>query len=124
MATALLVIHILIALGLIISVLLQRSEGGALGIGGGGGMMSGRGSANTLTRVTAVLAGCFFLTSIGLTILARTANETGSKIDSIEIQRPADKSDTGGADKKTDTPAEKAPDAKSETPAEPVIPAP
>src|SRR5579885_860407 len=52
------------------SVLLQRSEGGALGLGGGG-FLTGRGQANALTRATAILAGLFFLTSIGLTLLAR-----------------------------------------------------
>ena len=73
MTETLLVIHIFIALVMIVLVLLQRSEGGALGIGGGqggGGMFSGRGVADTLTRVTTFLAIAFFLTSIGLTILS------------------------------------------------------
>jgi preprotein translocase subunit SecG len=74
MQTVLLVIHLIIALALIGVVLLQRSEGGALGIGGGGGagsLFSARGVGNTLTRTTAILAVLFFLTSIGLTLLAR-----------------------------------------------------
>ncbi|MCB1547052.1 MAG: preprotein translocase subunit SecG [Hyphomicrobiaceae bacterium] len=74
MATVLLVIHLFIALGLVGVVLLQRSEGGALGIGGSGGaggFLTGRGTANLLTRVTAMLAAAFFVTSILLTILAR-----------------------------------------------------
>ncbi len=76
MAAVLLVIHLMIAASLIGVVLLQRSEGGALGIGGGGGggaggFMTGRGTANLLTRVTAVLALGFFITSILLTIMAR-----------------------------------------------------
>ena len=71
METLVLTIHILIALGLVGSVLLQRSEGGGLGIGGGGGgggggFMTARGTANLMTRVTAVLAACFFATSISL----------------------------------------------------------
>ena len=72
MTETLLVIHIFIALAMIVLVLLQRSEGGALGIGGGqgGGMFSGRGVADTLTRLTTFLAVVFFLTSIGLTILS------------------------------------------------------
>jgi preprotein translocase subunit SecG len=49
---------------------LQRSEGGGLGIGGGGGFMSSRGTANVLTRATAILAGAFFVTSLALSILA------------------------------------------------------
>jgi preprotein translocase subunit SecG len=77
MTTIILVIHLLIALALVGVVLLQRSEGGALGIGGGGGgagggaMFSSRGAANVLTRATAVLAAAFFVTSITLTIMAR-----------------------------------------------------
>lgn len=70
MQTVLIVFHLLIVLALVASVLLQRSEGGALGMGGGGGFMTGRGQANALTRATAILAGLFFLTSITLTMLA------------------------------------------------------
>ena len=71
MTTVLLVIHIMIALALIAVVLLQRSEGGALGIGGGGGFMTGRSAGNALTKTTAVLAAAFFATSLTLTLLAR-----------------------------------------------------
>jgi len=70
MQTVIIVIHLLIVLALIGVVLLQKSEGGALGMGGGGGFMTSRGSANVLTRATAILAGLFFLTSFGLSILA------------------------------------------------------
>ena len=76
MTTIVLVIHVLIAIALIGVVLLQRSEGGALGIGGsgggggGGGILSGRGAASLLTRTTAVLAASFMATSIILAILA------------------------------------------------------
>lgn len=70
MATVILIIHIMLALALIGVVLLQRSEGGALGIGGGGGFMTGRGAANFLTRVTAGLAAAFFATSMVLSIMA------------------------------------------------------
>ncbi|MBY0531163.1 MAG: preprotein translocase subunit SecG [Xanthobacteraceae bacterium] len=72
MHTTLIVLHLLIVLALIGVVLLQRSEGGALGIGGGGGggFMSNRGTANVLTRATALLAAGFFLTSLLLSILA------------------------------------------------------
>ena len=74
-ATVLLVLHLMIAAGLVGVVLLQRSEGGALGIGGGGGgggFLTGRGTANLLTRVTAGLAAAFFVTSLLLTILAQS----------------------------------------------------
>lgn len=73
MTTVILVIHLLIALALVGVILIQRSEGGALGGLGGttmGGMMSGRGTANLLTRTTAVLATCFMTTSLVLAILA------------------------------------------------------
>ena len=73
MITVLLVVHILIAVALIIVVLLQRSEGGGLGIGSTGGMggfMTARGTANLLTRATAVLAAAFMAMSILLAILA------------------------------------------------------
>ncbi len=83
MITFLLVVHIMIAMAMVASVLLQRSEGGALGIGGGGGFMTGRGAANALTRTTAVLALGFFLTSILLTIVARQGG-SGSLLQGLE----------------------------------------
>ncbi len=70
MQQVVLVIHLMLVLALIGAVLLQRSEGGGLGIGGGGGFMTSRGTANVLTRATAILAGLFFLTSLALSILA------------------------------------------------------
>ena len=78
MSTILLVVHLMIALAMIVLVLLQRSEGGALGIGGGSGdgLMSGRGLGNALTRTTGILAGLFFLTSIGLTVLGTMENRS------------------------------------------------
>ncbi len=70
MSTVLLLIHIMVALAMVGVVLLQRSEGGALGIGGGGGFMTGRSAGNALTKTTAILAACFFATSLVLSILA------------------------------------------------------
>lgn len=87
MQTVLLTIHTLIALALVGLVLLQRSEGGGLGIGGGGGagggFMTARGTANLLTKATAILATCFFLTSIGLAILAGAGSQTTSIVDEV-----------------------------------------
>jgi preprotein translocase subunit SecG len=78
MTTVILVVHIMIAAALVALVLVQRSEGGALGIGGGGGgFMSGRGAANLLTRITAVLAAGFFGTSLLLAVLA--SSNTGPR---------------------------------------------
>src|SRR5471030_510535 len=72
MQHVIIVIHLMLVLALIGVVLLQRSEGGGLGIGssGGGGFMSSRGTANVLTRATAILAAIFFVTSLVLSILA------------------------------------------------------
>ncbi|MBI1206494.1 MAG: preprotein translocase subunit SecG [Azospirillum sp.] len=86
METVILVIHLLIALALVGVILVQRSEGGGLGIGGGGGlggMMSARGTANLLTRTTAILAGCFMATSITLAILAGGQSRPRSIVDTI-----------------------------------------
>lgn len=71
MQTILIVVHLMIVLALVGVVLLQRSEGGGLGIGGGSGFMTARGAANALTRATAILAAAFFATSLSLSILAR-----------------------------------------------------
>ena len=70
MQHVIIVIHLMLVLALIGVVLLQRSEGGGLGIGSAGGFMTSRGTANVLTRATAILAGLFFVTSLMLSILA------------------------------------------------------
>jgi preprotein translocase subunit SecG len=74
MQSVLIVIHIFVAISMIGVVLLQRSEGGALGMGGGGsglgGLFSPRGAADTLTRSTAILAVMFFVTSLALTLFS------------------------------------------------------
>ncbi|MCT8999495.1 preprotein translocase subunit SecG [Chelativorans intermedius] len=71
MQTIVIVIHLLVVIALVGAVLLQRSEGGGLGIGGGSGFMTARGAANALTRTTAILAAAFFATSLTLSLLAR-----------------------------------------------------
>ena len=78
MHTVVIVIHLMLVLALIGAVLLQKSEGGGLGIGSTGGFMTSRGSANVLTRATAVLAGGFFATSLILSILAGLHRNPGS----------------------------------------------
>ncbi len=77
MQSVLLVIHLMIATALVAVVLWQRSEGGALGIGGGGGFLTGRGQANLLTRATATLAAGFFVTSLLLTIIGQHSGAGG-----------------------------------------------
>jgi preprotein translocase subunit SecG len=73
MQNVLIIIHLIVVLSLVAVVLLQRSEGGGLGLGGGSsgvsGFLTGRGQANALTRATTILAAAFFLTSILLTML-------------------------------------------------------
>ncbi|MEQ9519962.1 MAG: preprotein translocase subunit SecG [Parvibaculum sp.] len=103
MATILLVIHLMIAIALVATILLQRSEGGALGIGGGGGgFMSNRAAGNALTRVAAILAAAFFLTSIGLTVIAKFDDRGASILDVVSEEEtapliPATPNDTGDA---------------------------
>ncbi|MBA4783231.1 MAG: preprotein translocase subunit SecG [Rhizobiales bacterium] len=75
METVLIVVHLIIVIAMAGVILLQRSEGGALGMGGGG-FMTGRGSGNLLTRTTAILAAAFFATSIGLSIVSNYGSGT------------------------------------------------
>ena len=92
METLFLTIHILIAVALVAVILLQRSEGGGLGIGGsssGGGFMTARGTANLMTRATTFLAIGFFATTVVLAILAGYSNEPASIVDEVLQQAPA-----------------------------------
>ena len=96
MITFILTIHILLALSIICVVLLQKSEGGGLGIGSsggsGGGFMTARGTANFLTKLTAILGGCFFATSILLAVLSASNNTSSiaSEVEKIiEKQEPS-----------------------------------
>src|SRR5271170_6157270 len=91
MQTVVIVIHLMIVATLIATVLLQKSEGGGLGIGGGAGFMSSRGTANLLTRTTAVLAFGFFLTSLFLSWLASYDRKPSSIINGT----PASQSQPG-----------------------------
>jgi len=83
MQNIILVVHILACIALTIVILLQRSEGGALGIGGGGGgggLMSGRAAVNALVRTTMIFGGLFMLTTLALTALANKAQPEGSEV--------------------------------------------
>jgi preprotein translocase subunit SecG len=81
MGTILLVVYITAAISMIVLILLQRSEGGALGIGGGGGgLVSGRGAANFMTRTTGILATIFFLAAIGLGMLGHRAQPSSAVV--------------------------------------------
>ena len=87
MHTVLLVIHLLLAISLVGSILLQRSEGGALGMGGGGmgGFMTGRATSNLLSRTSAILGACFFATSLTLALMSGG----GREIERSVVDRPA-----------------------------------
>lgn len=122
MITVLLVVHILIAIALIVVVLLQRSEGGGLGIGGGGGMggfMTARGTANLLTRTTAVLAAAFMVMSLLLAVLASRPGEQQRR--SI-LDMPSGPSVPAPSQAPTPAPGPSQP--SQETPATPAPPAP
>ena len=84
MTTVILIIHILISISIVGLVLMQRSEGGGLGIGGGNNFMSARGTADLLTRATTVLAIAFFCTSILLAMLAGYGKKSTSIIDEVK----------------------------------------
>jgi preprotein translocase subunit SecG len=86
-----LIIHLILALLLIGVVLLQRSEGGGLGMGGGsGGTMSARGAATAMTKLTWIFASAFIVTSITLTIMATSGNDSGSVVDTATTDAPAE----------------------------------
>jgi preprotein translocase subunit SecG len=94
MQTVVIVVHLMIVATLIATVLLQKSEGGGLGVGGGAGFMSSRGTANLLTRTTAVLAFGFFMTSLFLSWLASYDRKPTSI---VGTSPPAQSQPVGGA---------------------------
>lgn len=84
MENVVLIIHLLLAMGLIAVVLLQRSEGGGLGMGGGGGgAMTGRAAATAMSKITWALAIAFIITSLTLTVLAAQRSAGSSVTDRI-----------------------------------------
>ena len=86
MFQVLIVLHVLIAISLVAVVLVQRSEGGGLGIGSSGGMggfMTARGTANLLTRITGGLAAAFMATSLALAVVSGAGRQPGSIVDQM-----------------------------------------
>jgi preprotein translocase subunit SecG len=122
MQTVIIVIHLMVVLALVGVVLLQRSEGGGLGIGGGSGFMTARGAANALTRATAILAVAFFATSLALSILARYGERPTDIFDQMPAQTGQGTGGTGVLDQLggSTTPAQPA----APTPSEPAAAAP
>jgi len=98
MENIVLTIHLILALALVGIVLLQRSEGGGLGLGGGGGggdgIMSGRGAATALTKITWVLAIAFIITSMSLTIIASRNANSSSIFDRLGNENQSEEIDT------------------------------
>ena len=119
MHTVLIVIHLMIVLAMVGLVLLQKSEGGGLGLGGGGGggggFLSSRGTANVLTRTTAILAAAFFATSLLLSVLAGFERKPRSALDSSVPAIP-------GAPSVLGTPTAPAAAQPPAAPAEPQVP--
>ena len=91
MHTVVIVVHLMLVLAMIGVIMLQKSEGGGLGIGSSGGFMTSRGTANVLTRATAILAAGFFITSLFLSIIAGHERKPTSI-----IQAPGQQQQGGG----------------------------
>ena len=103
--TLLIVVHVVLVIVMIVLVLMQKSEGGALGIGGGGGsgFMSARSAGDTLTKATTVIAAAFFLTSIGLGILAKNENTASTILQQIQEQQTGVPLEDGDSESSADT---------------------
>ena len=84
MEAVIIVIHLMVIVALIAVVLLQRSEGGALGIGGSNAFLTSRGQGNVLTRATTILGIAFFVTSVSLTILSRIQPPPSAILDNVQ----------------------------------------
>jgi preprotein translocase subunit SecG len=124
MTAVLLLIHLFVTIALIGVVLIQRSEGGGLGIGtsqGMGSFMSGRGTANLLTRTTAILGALFFSLSLALALLNKGTTGVGHSL--LDITPASAPAHTGlpPLAPGTETPAAKAPAAPA-LPAKPAAP--
>jgi preprotein translocase subunit SecG len=117
METVLIVVHLMVVLALVGVVLLQRSEGGGLGIGGGSGFMTARGAANTLTRATAILAAIFFATSLILSIVARYGEKPIDILDRVPATQ-----DGGGKGVLDQLPGSTTPAAPADKAAQPAPP--
>lgn len=132
MEEVVLVIHLILALAIIGLVLLQRSEGGGLGIGGGGGGLGGfasaKGTANALTKMTALCATGFFITSLTLAVLAGSESRQNlgilEDLADVEIQTPAENDVSAPVGITYTPPSELMNDAEDETTENPEDPLP
>ncbi|WP_413154762.1 preprotein translocase subunit SecG [Bartonella sp. cb54] len=97
MQTVLIVIHFLVVIALVGVVLLQPSEGGGLGVNSGSGLMKTRGAKNALTRLTAILAFCFFVVSIALIVVGNISNSSSDILKRIPVNAEQDSTNKAGA---------------------------
>ncbi|WP_375641470.1 MULTISPECIES: preprotein translocase subunit SecG [unclassified Bartonella] len=95
MQTVLIVIHLLIVITLVGVILIQPSEGGGLGVSNSSGLMKTRGSRNPLTRLTAILACCFFVVSIGLTVVSNISNSSSDILKRIPVNSEKNSTNKG-----------------------------
>jgi preprotein translocase subunit SecG len=132
MQTVILVVHLLICLVLVGAVLMQRSEGGALGMGGGGGggLISGRGAADMMVNITSWVGGVFFVTSLLLAVLASSQPADRSVIDEdgrkggLQFQIPGLPGSGGKDANPVQTPAPAAIAPSGDAPVGAIVPAP
>ena len=90
MENIVLLVHIILAIILIIVILIQRAEGGALGIGGGSDGMTPRGTGDILTKITAIIATMFIITSITLAVISMRSSDKSINFDDLNIQDDID----------------------------------
>jgi preprotein translocase subunit SecG len=121
METVLIVIHLMVVLVLVGVILLQKSEGGGLDIGGGSGFMTARGAANTLTRATAILGTIFFITSLALSLIARYGDKPIDILDRAPVTEQGG-AQTGGKGVLDQLPGSTAPAKPAGTTSAPAVP--
>jgi len=119
MENIVIVIHLMVVVALVGVVLLQRSEGGGLGIGGGSGFMTARGAANALTRATAILAAIFFATSLALALITRYGEKPIDILDRVPTQQGTPAPGAGGVLNQLGGSSEPAPPSGEAQPAAP-----
>ncbi|OPB33915.1 preprotein translocase subunit SecG [Bartonella taylorii] len=98
MQTVLIVIHFLVVITLVGVILIQPSEGGGLGVSSGSGLMRTRGTKNPLTRLTAILACCFFAVSIGLTVVGSISNSSSDILKRIPVNSEQNSTSKGDSE--------------------------
>ncbi|WP_455481173.1 preprotein translocase subunit SecG [Bartonella sp. B12(2025)] len=122
MQTVLIVIHFLVVITLVVVILIQPSEGGGLGVSSGSGLMKTRGSQNPLTRLTAILACCFFVVSIGLTVVWSVSNSSSDIFKRIPVNSEKNSTNKGISGTAPSSPGESQPSILDQLGGVPVAP--